>query len=105
MASLVLRPHVVNFLDVLTHRSDGDLRLEEVHLAPNSELVGKTLREADLGHKTRAVIVGISDQHGRPRSDLETDTSLSEIRLQAEDILIVLGTEKQIRSLCGIAGS
>ena len=105
MASLVLRPNVVNFLDVITHRSDGDLRLEEIRLAPNSKLAGKTLREADLGRRTRAVIVGISDSQGKPRSDPAAGAPLSEIPLRADDILIVLGSEEQLRQLAGITGA
>ena len=99
MASTVLRPNVVNFLDVITHGNGVDLHLEEIHLRANSELIGKTLREADLGRKTRAVIVGINDGQGRPRINPASNSSLSEVALQEEDILIALGSEEQIRQL------
>lgn len=99
MASTVLRPNVVNFLDVITHGSGVDLRLEELHLQSASELIGKTLREADLGHKTRAVIVGINDGEGRPRISPASNSSLAEVALQEGDILIALGNEEQIRQL------
>ncbi|MEW6754987.1 MAG: potassium channel protein [Candidatus Latescibacterota bacterium] len=99
MASTVLRPHVVNFLDVITHGSGADMRLEEVHVDPSSTLVGKSLRECDLGRRTRAVIVAIHDSEGRPRTGPDSHTTLAEMPLQAGDILIALGSDEQIRRL------
>lgn len=104
MASIVLRPNVVNFLDVVFHGNGGDLRLEEIHLSSASELVGKTLRQADLGRKTRAVIVGINDRQGKARVSPASDTPLSEVVLQAEDILIALGSDVQIGQLKKVTG-
>jgi voltage-gated potassium channel len=99
MASTVLRPNVVNFLDVVTHGNGVDLHLEELHLYSTSELIGKTLRDADLGRKTRAVIVGINDGEGRARISPASNSSLAEVALQEGDILIALGSEEQIRQL------
>lgn len=99
MASTVLRPNVLNFLEVITHGGGTDLCLEEVHLAAQSELVGKTLRNADLGRKTQAVIVGVNSPTGKPRHRTDSGIALPDLELQPGDILIALGSEEQIRGL------
>ena len=99
MASTVLQPNVVNFLDIITHGSGLNLRLEEIHLAPASELVGKSLRESDLGRTTGAVIIGVQDHRGQPRITPASNVSLSGLALQEGDILIVLGNEEQLGQL------
>jgi voltage-gated potassium channel len=103
MASTALRPNVVNFLDVMTHGGGIDLRLEEVHLLPDSELVGKSLLDSNLGRKTRAKIVGINDKRGRPRINPASNTPLAEVGLQDGDILIAMGNDEEIRRLKVVA--
>lgn len=103
MASSVLQPNVVNFLDVITHGHGTDMRLEEVHLQPSSALVGKSLREFDLGRRTRAVIVAVHDGLGQPRTSPDIGIALAELSLQAGDILIALGSDEQIRQLEAVA--
>jgi len=105
MASIVLRPNVVNFLDVIIRGSGVDLLLEEVHLSPASTLVGKTLRESDLGRTTGTVIIGLQDSSGKPRITPAPDVSLSSLSLQAGDVLIALGNEEQLARLKEMAQS
>lgn len=104
MASIVLRPHVVNFLDVVNRESGVNLRLEEVHIAPGSGLVGKSLRESDLGRTTGAVIIGVHEPGGQPRITPASNISLSRLVLHAGDILIALGNDEQIELLEKVAG-
>ena len=99
IASTVLRPNVINFLDVVIRESGVDLRLEEVHLGSSSELVGKSLRESDLGRTTGAVIIGVQDPQGQPRITPGSNVSLSGLALQEGDILIALGNEEQLGRL------
>ena len=103
MASVALRPHVVNFLDVINHQGEENMRLEEVYLSPDSELVGKTLRESNLGRITGAVIIGIHDASGQLRVNPASNISISGVPLQANDILIAMGNEEQIRLLEQVA--
>jgi voltage-gated potassium channel len=105
MAATVLRPHVLSFLDVLFRQGGVDLRLEEVVVGAGSELVGKTLRQYDLGRKTRAMIIAVSDNKGTPRFSIETDASLAELVLHAEDVLIAMGNDEQIARLRNVAQS
>ena len=99
MATVALRPHVVNFLDVINRQSGVDMRLEEVHLSPDSELVGKTLRESNMGRITGAIIIGIHDANGQLRVNPASNISISGLPLQANDVLIAMGNEEQIELL------
>jgi voltage-gated potassium channel len=48
MASEVLRPHVVSFLDLMLKEQSRTLRVEEVEIGSASPWVGKTLAQIDL---------------------------------------------------------
>jgi voltage-gated potassium channel len=102
LASIVLRPTVVNFLDIIVDGVDGvdvPMRLEEVSIDEGSPLIDKSLRESGLGQSTGALIVGIHDAHGRTRVNPTTTSSIASAKLRADDILIALGSEDQIDKL------
>ena len=54
IAAFVLRPHVTEFLDVVMHEREIELRLEELLVVPDSPLAGITLGDADLPERTGA---------------------------------------------------
>ena len=102
LASIVLRPSVVDFLDVFVESVDGvevPMRLEEVQISNGSPLVDQTLRESGLGQSTGALIVGIHGPEGRTRVNPTTTTSLASVRLRDQDTLIALGSQEQIDKL------
>ena len=99
IVSLLLRPNVVHFLDTALRSRDLELWLEEIEIAENSPLVGKTLEEAAIRSRTGANILAII----RPTEHRLVDWSPS-LRLQSGDILIVLGRQEQIAALAELAG-
>jgi voltage-gated potassium channel len=99
MASLILRPTVVDFLDIIVHEDGVDLRLEEVRLPPGSPLIGKTTEGSNIRKETGAVIVSVHGSDGKPRVLPPSNVSLSGLTLQEGDILIALGSEDQIARL------
>ena len=99
IASVVLRPSVVNFLDVAMEQHNMSIRMEEVHIGPNSLMVGKALRESGIGKHTSAIILGINGPDGILRSDESEEKSLASIVLQANDVLIAMGNDEQIKNL------
>lgn len=91
MASLMLRPSVVDFLDQMLNVQDQTLRLEEVRVREVSGMAGRTLREADIGRRFGLLVVAIkSDQYGY-RFNPNTQTALD-----LDDVLIVMGTPEQM---------
>ncbi len=99
MASLMLRPNVISFLDVITHAGDVVLDLEDVVIHKNSLLINKTLKEAKIPQKTGLIILAIK-KHGI--ENLFLNPSSSE-ELKEYDAMIVLGTEEQVNELKKIA--
>ncbi len=99
IVSLLVRPNVIHFLDTALRSQDLELWLEEIEIMPNSSLVGKTLEEAAIRARTGANILAII----RPAEKRLIDWSPS-LKLQAGDILIVLGKREQLEALAELAG-
>lgn len=102
LASIALRPSVVNFLDVIVDGVEGvetTMRLEEVKLSDDSPIVEQTLRDAGIGQSTGALILGIHGPGGRTRVNPTSTTSIASVKLRADDTLIALGSDEQIDKL------
>jgi voltage-gated potassium channel len=60
MASEMLRPQVVSFLDAMLHETAGTtIRVEEVQIPPDSPWLGRTLGEAQIREKVGIVVFGL----------------------------------------------
>ncbi len=99
MASLMLRPNVISFLDVVTKAGDVVLDLEDVVISQNSNLINKTLRQAQIPQKTGLIVLSIKKQGS---DKLSFNPSSDEV-LKQGDIMIVLGKEEQVNELKKIA--
>jgi len=99
MAAMVLRPNLLNFIDVIVQGGELDMRFEEVALDHDSPLIDKTLKEAGIGQHTGAIIVGINAPEGRVRINPSTTSTLSSVKLGEGDVLIALGNEDQLTLL------
>ncbi len=100
MASEMIRPSVVTFLDTMLRSQDAVIRVEEVRLPVRSPLVGRSLGESGLLTFTEVAVVAISAPGGAYRFNPPHD-----LKLQGDDILIVMGRVDQIRQLASrVAG-
>lgn len=96
MAFSLLRPHVVNFLDCVITEAGIELRLEQATLPRGSHLVGLTLADAKIPQRTGLVVLALrrEGQTGPPLYNPGPET-----RLQAGDVMIVLGRSEQVQQL------
>jgi voltage-gated potassium channel len=94
MASFVLQPHVVDFVDVVMHDGTLKFRLEELAVSARSSLAGKTLRSVNVRDRTGALVLAIR----RPDGTFITNPS-TEDAIEAGDVLISVGTAEQLGSL------
>lgn len=100
IASMLIRPAVIAFLDTLTRAGEIELDLEDVVIEPGSELCGLLLRDAQIPQKTGLIILAIEQEDKEmifnPRSDTILDPG---------DHLFALGRPEQIDQLREIASS
>jgi len=96
MASLVVMPDLVEFINALTSSSVGPRHsLEEIHFYElPDEYKGKTIAELDLRRKTGVTIIGFKTADGRYIINPSPDT-----RFEEGTAIIVLGQSDQIECL------
>jgi voltage-gated potassium channel len=99
MASDMLRPAVVSFLDMMMRDPRNTLRFEEATVQEGSEFAGKTIVEADVGRKTGAIIVAVRDAE----SAQYTFNPRGDTLLKANDVIVLIGDLEQVSKLRRLA--
>ncbi|MDQ3108281.1 MAG: potassium channel protein [Bacteroidota bacterium] len=95
MASLVLKPDVIEFIDYITGQGGPDINLEEITFNNLPEqLRNKTIRDLEIRNKSGANIVGFKKGNGEYVINPDPDTQLI-----PDGKLFVLGTPEQIGRL------
>ena len=94
MAHAMLRPSVVDFIEIATGDGDIELQLEEIRVAPDSVLAGTTLLSSDIRKKHGIIIVGIHKKGEKILFNPGSNTPIA-----AGDTLITLGERTSIKEL------
>ena len=97
MASLLLRPEVVSFLDIVTRSEDLALRFEHAVVEPDSRLAGRTLMEAHIPQETGLVVIAVRKQLDETREFVFNPAA--DTRLDIGDEMIVVGHPHQVAKL------
>ncbi|WP_318544919.1 potassium channel family protein [Marixanthotalea marina] len=95
MASLVVVPGLMEFIDNLSIVGKSNINIEEIAVEKLSSkgAVG-TIKDLDLRRKTGCTVIGYKDANGEYTVNPE-----AEIRLEPESKIIVLGRPEQIKAL------
>ena len=99
MAHLLVRPGVVDFMDIVARKSGVDLALEEIMVRHGSELNGITLADSTLRQRLNIIIVAIY----RTESEFIYNPKSSET-IREGDRLIAIGeweNLQQLNKMCG----
>jgi voltage-gated potassium channel len=64
MASEMIRPAAVDFLDQMLRTNDGNLRIHELNISDASLISGKTIQESDLKNKFNLLVLGAKSLKG-----------------------------------------
>ena len=94
IATQLMHPSVVDFLDVVMHSGDEEMWLEEVEVRAGTGLAGKTLVECDLNRSVGVNVLALR-RRGTQRN-VETG-AISDARLEEGDVLVALGTRPTAR--------
>lgn len=100
MASEMIRPSVVSFLDIMLRSQDATVRVEEIGIRADSPLIGKSLAASAIMDAEGVTVVAIAD------SKRAYSFNPSRERLLAEgDVVIVMGIVANILRLKEQAGT
>lgn len=101
MASFMLRPSVVSFLDVATRSPDLTLRLEQETVSETSPLAGKTLADARIPQNTGLIVIALRklEREGNGEEYAYVYNPSASTKLDPGDVMIVLGKPEQIQEL------
>jgi voltage-gated potassium channel len=94
LASELIRPHVVSFLDVMLREHRATLRVDELVIQPSSGYVGKSLRALAIPDRFGLLVLALRRSSGETKFNPGLDTVLN-----AEDVLILMGEVDQVWKL------
>jgi voltage-gated potassium channel len=99
LAHLILSPAVVDFFETALRRGNEALAIEDLAVAPDSRALARTLEALDIRRTTGATVLAVM-RDGNPIVNPPGD-----LRLQAGDRLLALGTEAQLKELEQLIGA
>lgn len=91
MAAAVLRPNVLDFLELAFHTDNLQLMVEELLVAPNARLANKPLDFCDIRSEIGATILAVKKASGKTIANPASDQTI-----EPGDVLIVLGSPDQL---------
>lgn len=65
MASEMIRPTAVNFLDQMLRSSVGNVRIHDLKISDRSRISGKTIMESDLKNRFNLLVLGTKEPDGQ----------------------------------------
>jgi len=94
LAQSLLKPHVRQFLDFATTSLNLDVRIEQVEVLEQSDLVGKSLADSRIRGELKVIVLAIRRAGGKMEFNPAADALI-----QARDYLIVMGEPEPLRRL------
>ena len=98
MAQLLLRPNVLDFVDAAFGRERLDFEIGEVIISGTSKLVGKKLGDSPIPREAGVIILALRNSEGKMIFNPPPESVI-----QADDCLIVIGGDEQLRRLESLA--
>ena len=98
MAMAVLKPNVMDFIELATRSDYMELQIEESMIEPGSALAGRSLKDSRVRQDLGVIIVAIKKPDGRM-----VFNPPSEETMEAGDLLITLGHRDQLDRLEALA--
>ena len=94
MAHAILRPTVIEFLELAFADDSEDIEVEELRIKPSSPLVDKCLLESQIRQDYDVIIITVKKHDGKMVFNPGADTCI-----EANDTLVVVGLRVSIKKL------
>ncbi len=98
VAQAVLRPSVVDFIELATRSEHLDLQIEEVAIGAGSRFAGQSVKDSGIRYDLGIIIVAIKKPQGRM-----VFNPASQVVIEPGDVLITLGDRKSLDRLAQMA--
>jgi voltage-gated potassium channel len=100
LASELIRPSVVSFLDVMLRDQAGTMRVEEIPVAEGSTWIGKRLKEVAMQDRYNLLPLAIRKSEGEVKFNPREDTVVAK-----GDVVVVMGEVANVWKARDSAGS
>jgi voltage-gated potassium channel len=100
IAQLLLRPNVLDFIDTAFGTERLDIEIGEVRVHGRSALVGKTLGNSAIRQRAGVIVLSVKSGEGTMTFNPPPETVI-----HADDCLIVIGGDEQLKKLEALAGA
>jgi len=97
MAMAILRPAMLDFIEITTSRQSLELRMEELAVGDGSPIIGKTLEEAEIRQRYGLIIVAVKKDTGKMIFN-----PLANYIIQQGDKLISLGEDQNVAKFSNV---
>lgn len=92
MAMAILRPAMLDFIEITTRRQSLELRMEEISICDGSLLIGKSLEESGIRQNYGLIIVAVKKESGQMIFN-----PLANYIIARDDKLIAMGEDKNVK--------
>jgi voltage-gated potassium channel len=91
IAQSLMRPTLVDFMDLIIRRTELSLYTEEFIVGATSPLVGRTLADCDIRRTTNVIVVATK----KPQADIQFNPTPT-LRIETGDTLLVMGIKEDV---------
>jgi voltage-gated potassium channel len=91
MAMAILRPAMLDFIEITTRRQSLELRMEELPVCDGSPIIGKSLEESEIRNNYGLIIVAVKKDSGKMIFN-----PLASYVIEKGDMLIAMGEDDNI---------
>jgi voltage-gated potassium channel len=92
MAMAILRPAMLDFIEITTSRQSLELRMEEISICKGSSLIGQSLEGSEIRKRYGLIIVAVKKDSGKMIFN-----PLANYKIDEDDRLIAMGEDENVK--------